>query len=251
MSKEIIVCKNIRKIYRTDKETAVRAADISAFSVTAGEFTIIMGDSGSGKSTLLYLLSGLEKVTDGEINIMGHDIEKMNETQLALWRRNHVGFVFQNIHLIPSMTLLENILFTGYLVSSDKEKVKEKADHLLATFSLSDQAQKYPAQMSGGQQQRGAIARALINSPDILFADEPTGSLNSASGKNVMETLAELNRNGQTIIMVTHDHKLAAYGNRVVFIRDGKILSELTMDPDTPMAERESELFKWLMGKGW
>lgn len=251
MKNNIITCKNVKKIYQTDKETEVCAVDILDFSVQKGEFTIIMGDSGSGKSTFLYLLSGLEKVTGGSINIMENHVENMSETQLALWRREHVGFVFQNINLISSMTLLENVLFSGYLISKDKKKVKERAEHLLKTFSLSSQAQKYPSQMSGGQQQRGAIARALINSPDIIFADEPTGSLNSSNGRNVMEALSELNKNGQTIIMVTHDYKLAAYGSRIIYIRDGKILSELKMEPKQKISERESVLLNWLERKGW
>jgi len=252
MSQNIIKCEKLKKIYRTDKETEVCAVDIPDFSIKKGEFTIIMGDSGSGKSTFLYLLSGLEKATSGCINIMDNHIEQMNEAQLALWRREHVGFVFQNINLISSMTLLENVLFSGYLHSADRKKVRERAEQLLDIFSLSSQAQKYPSQMSGGQQQRGAIARALINSPDIIFADEPTGSLNSSNGKAVMDALADLNEKGQTIIMVTHDYKLAAYGNRVIYIRDGKILSEFIVTKSMKkMSERESALLKWLERKGW
>ena len=250
--KEVLISgKNLKKTYVLSKEEQVHAVDGIDIEIRKGEFVVIMGDSGSGKSTLLYLLSGLETISDGDVYIGSYKINDMSEDELAIFRRKNLGFVFQNINLIPNMTLFENVVLPGLLSGDSYESVTSHAIELLKKLDLEDQTDKLPAQMSGGQQQRGAIVRALINSPDTIFADEPTGALNSSNSKNVIETLKHLNELGQTIIMVTHDYKMAAYGERILYIRDGKILSEKKNDKETAVLEREKQLATWLNEKGW
>ena len=243
--------KNLEKIYHMNQGEKVHSIDGIDITIREGQFTVIMGDSGSGKSTLLYLLSGLEPATRGEIQINSVSINNMNESELAIFRRKNIGFVFQNINLIPNMTLLENLMLPGLLINRNQKEVMQNSKNLLEKFDLSSQANKLPAQMSGGQQQRGAIARALVNSPKIIFADEPTGNLNSSNSKMVIETLMKLHSEGQTIIMVTHDYKIAAYGDEVLYIRDGKIISKRDNCKSDSMEERESLLISWLDEKGW
>lgn len=251
MEKVLMNAVGIEKIYYLSQGEEVHSVNKINLSIEEGQFVVIMGDSGSGKSTLLYLLSGLEPVTSGEIKIDLHQIDKMNEAELAIFRRKQIGFVFQNINLVPNLTMLENIMLPGLLLTKNANEVLKRAEKLLEKMNLADQINKLPSQMSGGQQQRGAIARALINSPKIVFADEPTGSLNSANGKAVIETLMELNAEGQTIIMVTHDYKMAAYGDRVLYIRDGMILSEKDNHKEDILEKKEAELLAWLGESGW
>lgn len=251
MNEILVSGKKIKKTYILSKEEEVHSVDGIDITIKRGDFVAVMGDSGSGKSTLLYLLSGLEKLSEGEILLGNNDINSMSEDELAIFRRSNIGFIFQNINLIPNMTLLENIVLPGLLTGKNYKEVTEHAKELLKKLNLEDQIDKLPAQMSGGQQQRGAIVRALINSPDIIFADEPTGALNSSNSHAVIETIKQLNEDGQTIIMVTHDYKMAAYGKRVLYIRDGKILSEKINDENRTIAEREKELAIWLNKKGW
>ncbi len=251
MNDYLVTGRNLKKVYRLSKEEEIHSVDGINIDIEKGEFVVIMGDSGSGKSTLLYLLSGLETVTEGEISIDSETITNMSEDEMAVFRRKNIGFVFQNINLIPNMTLLENIVFPGLLTGAKYEDTAARAKELLKKLNLEDQADKLPAQMSGGQQQRGAIVRALINTPNIIFADEPTGALNSSNSKAVIETIQQLNEAGQTIIMVTHDYKMAAYGERVLYIRDGKILSEKKNNKKDPVAVREKEVVAWLNEKGW
>ncbi len=251
MNEVIVLGKKLKKTYVLSKEERIQSVDGIDIEIRKGEFVVIMGDSGSGKSTLLYLLCGLETITEGEICLGLEKINDMSEDELAVYRRKNIGFVFQSINLIPNMTLLENIVLPGLLTGDSYKVVASRAKELLKKLNLEDQADKLPAQMSGGQQQRGAIVRALINSPDIIFADEPTGALNSSNSKAVIETIKQLNESGQTVIMVTHDHKMAAYGERVLYIRDGKILSEKKNDKKLSIPEREKQLATWLNEKGW
>lgn len=218
-----------------------------------GDFTVIMGSSGSGKSTLLYLLSGLDHATSGEIYFREKRIDKMKEKATALFRRKNIGFVFQSINLVPNLTLYENITIPGYLSNKNRKEVNEKAMELLKTMELDAHAFKYPSQVSGGQQQRTAIARGVINKPEILFADEPTGSLNSAQGEAALDMLTNLNNSGQTIIMVTHDLKAACRANRLLFLKDGSISGEMHLDPFSNKGDslRESKIFEFLKEKGW
>lgn len=189
-----------------------------------GDFTVIMGSSGAGKSTLLYALSGMDKPTLGSIKFIDNEISKLSNDKLAVFRRLNCGFVFQQMFLMDNMSILDNILMSGLLVSSDRKAIAEKAKELLTQVGLTETIwSKFPSQLSGGEAQRAAIVRALINSPRVVFADEPTGALNSAAGKAALDVLTEVNSRGQSIIMVTHDLKSARRGNRILYMRDGAI----------------------------
>jgi putative ABC transport system ATP-binding protein len=200
-------------------------------SLMEGDFTVIMGSSGSGKSTLLYALSGMDKPTLGEINFEKKNLSKLNNDQLAIFRRNNCGFVFQQVYLLDNMSVLDNALASGMLMSKNKRAIVAKAKDLLTQVGL-DKASwgKFPSQLSGGEAQRAGIVRALINSPRIIFADEPTGALNSAASDSVLDVLTAVNQNGQSIVMVTHDMKTALRGNRVLYLRDGVSCGDLKLD---------------------
>lgn len=218
-----------------------------------GDFTIIMGASGAGKSTLLYALSGMDKPTLGDIHFLDQEISKMNNDQLAVFRRDNCGFVFQQMYLLDNMSVLDNVLASGYLVSKNRKAVVAKAKELLRRLDLTEADwQKFPSQLSGGQAQRVGIVRALINNPKILFADEPTGALNSANGKAVLDALTESNEAGQSVVMVTHDLRSARRGNRVVYLRDGIIMGECELGTYTPNNEaRKAKLDGFLKEMGY
>jgi len=197
-------------------------------------------------------LSGLDQINGGKIFFQNQAIQNMTEKELALLRRNHIGFVFQNSNLVPNLTLQENILMTGYLKDGNRNSVMERVDLLLEQTELQEYKNQLPSQLSGGQQQRCAIVRALINSPDIIMADEPTGSLNSASSNNVLDIFSQFHQIGQTILMVTHDIKSAIRGQRILFFRDGNVMDELIFkNEELPMEEREKLLTQWLIEKNW
>lgn len=221
--------------------------------IRKGDFTVIMGPSGAGKSTLLYALSGMDKPTLGEIHFDGEMISGYPNDKLAIFRRKHCGFVFQQIYLMDSMTLMDNVLAAGLLVSKRKKDLLERVEHLFCQVKLTaDLQKKFPAQLSGGEAQRAGIVRALINEPEIIFADEPTGQLNSSSSTAVLDVLTELNRQGQSIIMVTHDLKSACRGNRILYLSDGTIQGECCMeDYHGNQKERSGELTAFLMEMGW
>ncbi|RIX60110.1 ABC transporter ATP-binding protein [Paenibacillus nanensis] len=233
------------------QQHALKNLDIS---LVQGDFTVIMGSSGSGKSTLLYALSGMDKPTLGEIHFGGQELSKLNNDQLAVFRRKNCGFVFQQIHLLDSMSILDNVLASGLLVSKDRKAIAAKAKQLLAQVGLTEAAWgKFPSQLSGGEAQRAGIVRALINSPDVVFADEPTGALNSAASDSVLNVFTDVNRNGQSIVMVTHDLKTALRGNRVLYLRDGVICGDLRLDPYRPEHQhaRHEKLTAFLAEMGW
>lgn len=218
-----------------------------------GDFTVIMGASGSGKSTLLYALSGMDTPTEGKILFGGEDIAGASADRLAEFRRRHCGFVFQQNCLIGSMTIMENVLAAGLLVKQDKKQLIERAEHLFDVVEvLPHTRKKYPSQISGGRAQRVGIVRALINSPEILFADEPTGALNSQTSAEVLDTFTKFNREGQSIVMVTHDLRSALRGNRVLYLKDGGILGEYDLGAyDGNDDKRRRELNAFLEGMGW
>jgi putative ABC transport system ATP-binding protein len=215
-----------------------------------------MGASGSGKSTLLYSLSGMDKPSVGAVKFGDEMIAGLNNDKLAVFRRKNCGFVFQQIYLLDNMSLMDNAMAGGLLLSKDRKKIADKAEKLFIRVGLSERDwKKFPAQLSGGEAQRGAIVRALINDPAILFADEPTGSLNSASGLSVLDLLTEVNSGGQSILMVTHDLRSALRGNRILYIRDGSICGECNLTPfagdvgdDT---SRHDKLRSFLVEMGW
>lgn len=219
-----------------------------------GEFTVIMGASGSGKSTLLYALSGMDRVTAGEVIYGGRDIVKMKERDLAKLRHTDFGFIFQQMHLVSNLSLFENIAVPGYLNKSRTVgEVKSRAEELMDKMSVSHIGTHLPSQVSGGEQQRCAVARAVINSPKMLFADEPTGALNRRNTIDVLDLLTELNREGQGVLMVTHDLKAALRGSRILYLEDGKIIGELTLPAYQAGEEkaRETQVNAWLTSLEW
>jgi putative ABC transport system ATP-binding protein len=216
------------KIYGTG-DAEVRALDAIDVEFAAGAFTAIMGPSGSGKSTLLHVLAGLDTVTSGQVFIGDVDLSTLNEKQLTIVRRERLGFVFQAFNLVPTLDALENM--TLPLALAGVKPDPEWLDTVVRTVGLSDRLRNRPNQLSGGQQQRVAVARALLARPEIVFADEPTGNLDSRSGTEVLSFMRRaVDDHGQTIIMVTHDASAAAYADRVVFLADGRIIDEL-VDP--------------------
>lgn len=229
---------------------AIRNLDVE---IDAGDFTMIMGSSGSGKSTLLYMLSGMEVPSSGEVWLENARIDGLKEAQMTRLRRDSFSFVFQAMHLIPSLSVLENVALPSSFDAKSRKRMTKEAEELLVSLGLEQEIHRRPAQLSGGQQQRVAIARALIKKPRILFADEPTGALNSQNGANVLDILSDLNKKGQSIVMVTHDLKAAIRGNRLLFLRDGKIDGDLRLAPWNPerSREREEQAFAFLTEKGW
>ena len=205
-----------------------RALNRISFSVDKGEFVCIMGPSGSGKTTLLNMLSGIDKLTSGKVSISDKDICEMSKNELALFRRKEIGYVFQDFNLLDSLTLKENIMLPMILDKKSADEMEKKSTELMKLFEIYDIANKYPYNISGGQQQRVAVSRALINNPSIIFADEPTGNLDSKSSKGIMQCFEKMNTELKaTILVVTHDVFAASYCNRVIFIKDGKIHSEI------------------------
>ena len=218
-----------------------------------GDFTIIMGASGAGKSTLLYSLSGMDKPTLGSVLFDETDITKKNTDELAIFRRSHCGFVFQQVYLVESMSVLDNIMAAGLLVYKDKNTLVKKAGDLLKAVNIDETLwNKFPTQISGGEAQRVGIARALINDPKLVFADEPTGALNSQTGKAVLDTLTRFNEKGQSIVMVTHDISSARRGNRILYVKDGEIAGECNLGKYvTGDKERHQKLNDFLATMGW
>ena len=197
-----------------------------------GDFTVIMGSSGSGKSTLLYALSGMDKPTLGKVYFGDEDISGYSNDELAVFRRKNCGFVFQSIYLLDNMTVFDNVMTGALVLRKNSPVLVKKAEGLLKKVGITEENwNKYPNQLSGGERQRVGIVRAVINDPQILFADEPTGSLNSASSCDVLDIFTELHGRGQSIVMVTHDIKTALRGNRVIFISDGAAVGEYEMSP--------------------
>jgi putative ABC transport system ATP-binding protein len=218
----IITVKNLSKTFGK-----VKAVQDVSFEIKKGEFIAIQGQSGSGKSTLLSLLAGLERASKGEIHIEKENICAMNEDQLAIFRRNNIGIVFQFFNLIPTLNTIENIAIPLFPVKMDKKTMFKKAKDASAQVGLSERLDHYPNQLSGGEQQRVAIARALINTPKVIFADEPTGNLDANTSKKIIAILKELHKNKRlTIVMVTHDDAIAKEADRIIKVRDGMIYHE-------------------------
>ncbi|EOL50581.1 hypothetical protein DOK67_0001311 [Enterococcus sp. DIV0212c] len=252
---KIITAEQLCKEYNNGSNTVKVLKNID-LEIYEGDFTVIMGSSGSGKSTLLYCLSAMDSISSGEVKYQDQRMNNMNEVAISKIRRTEMGFVFQQMNLISTLSLFENIIISGYLKKESKKTVHSNAMSLLSQVGLDTFAKRLPSEISGGQQQRVAIARALINSPKILFADEPTGALNSKSGKNILDTLSHYNNNdNQTILMVTHDLKASLRANRIIYLNDGEIEGELALDKyaaeNIDMVEREKNVLNWLQGMGW
>ncbi len=224
-SEKIIELVNVSKIYRMGNEKIYAVNNVS-FDIKKGEFCCLLGTSGSGKSTLLNLMAGIEKATSGKIMIKGKNIPKMNENGLARFRQRYLGFVFQAYNLINSMTAVENVEFPLVFKRVPPKRRKKLAKEMLVKVGLGSRLEHKPKEMSGGQQQRVGIARAFVAKPEIVFADEPTGNLDTKTTIEVMELIKQMARdNNQTIVMVTHDRSLAAYADKVIHILDGEIQS--------------------------
>lgn len=226
MKKILLKTENLSKSFSNGgaMQHVLRNIDLELYQ---GDFTVIMGASGAGKSTLLYALSGMDTPTLGKITFGDQVISDLNQDGLAVFRREHCGFVFQQIYLIDTMSVMDNILAAGLLVNKDKKALVKRAEELFEAVDISKEMQKkFPTQISGGEAQRVGIVRALINSPEILFADEPTGALNSKTGIDVLDTLTRFNDQGQSVVMVTHDMRSARRGSRILYLKDGVILGE-------------------------
>ena len=224
---EILKIENIEKYYGS-KSSLTKAIDSISFTVDEGEYVAIMGASGSGKTTLLNCISTIDKVTSGHISVAGVDITKLKGNALNEFRRNELGFVFQDFNLLDTMTAYENIALALSIQGVPVAKMKERINEMAESLGITEVLQKYPYQMSGGQKQRVAAARAIITKPKLVLADEPTGALDSKSSKMLLESFKYLNESiPATILMVTHDAFTASYAKRVIFIKDGKIYNEL------------------------
>ena len=273
--RKILTAKDLSKTFSngTVQQHVLKNLNLSIYK---GDFTVIMGNSGSGKSTLLYALSGMDRPSMGTITyftdktngdkkeIEETEISTFNNDRLAMFRRDHVGFVFQQNYLNDSMSALDNVMVCGLLKATDRKALAEKAKRLLHNVEIEEQDyKKFPTQLSGGQQQRIAVVRGVINSPEVLFADEPTGALNSQNTENVLNIMSDLNDEGQSIVMVTHTIKAAERGNRIIYLADGVISDEIDLGPyvgdykdeSNPhlaeAKERHGRLKAFLQDMGW
>ncbi|TVX91677.1 ABC transporter ATP-binding protein [Paenibacillus agilis] len=226
-------------------------------TIEKGEFVSVMGPSGSGKSTLLYNISGMDRMTSGSVVLNGQEISALSEQELADVRLKKMGFIFQHIHLLKNLNIIDNIVLSAYMNNStSRAQVNERALQLMKRTGIAELANNDITQASGGQLQRVAICRALINKPEIVFGDEPTGALNSKSASEIMDILADINDEGTTILLVTHDVKVAAKSERILFMLDGNIVAEQRLGKYTrgggdDIKARETKLARWLMEMGF
>jgi len=219
---QIVSIRNLSKIYRQGEINVTALHNIS-LDIRSGEFLTLMGPSGSGKSTLLHIIAGIDRPTSGECHVQSVDVTRLNESQLADWRNQNVGFVFQTFNLIPVLTAYENVELPLLLTRLSRGQRRQQVKTALELVGLADRAHHLPRQLSGGQEQRVAIARALVTFPSLLVADEPTGNLDSQSAHDVLGILQTLSRSGKTVIMVTHDPKAAAFGSRTIHLEKGEL----------------------------
>ena len=232
MGETVIRAKQLSKEYVRD-EFHVMALDEADISIDRGDFVALMGPSGSGKSTLLHLIAAMDKPTSGEIEVLGSDIRQFGDKQIAHWRNEHIGFIFQSFNLIPVLTALENVELPLKLTKLNKKERLEHAQTALKLVGLGDRLNHLPKQLSGGQEQRVAIARAIVTDPDLILADEPTGNLDAAAAEDVLTMLTRLNREfGKTVVMVTHDPHAARFARTLRHLEKGKLLPEGTLPAD-------------------
>lgn len=249
----ILEAKDLCKTYIVNKRQNNVLRNIN-LAISEGEMVAVMGPSGSGKSTLLYTMSGMDRTTSGEVIFCGSRIDKLKENELSKIRLNDMGFIFQQMYMMKNLSVLDNIILPA--VKSDKTKESKKdivrrGRELMKKLSISDIANNDINEVSGGQLQRACIARSMINSPKMIFADEPTGALNRTSSEEVMNELALLNKEGTTIMLVTHDAKVASKCSRVLFIVDGNIKGEYNINKSDSIRDRERSLNNWLLEMGW
>ncbi len=222
----VIQAEQLRKAYRREEYEVVALNNVD-LDIPQGDFLALMGPSGSGKSTLLHLIAGIDKPTAGKVTVLGEDLGRLSDKQMARWRSENVGYVFQTFNLIPVLTALENVELPLLLTNLNKTQRREHARTALDIVGLADRLEHYPRQLSGGQEQRVAIARAIVTDPAIILADEPTGDLDAASAKDVLTILSRLNQQHEkTVIMVTHDRNAAKYARRILYLEKGDLLDE-------------------------
>ncbi len=230
----LLEVKNLKKIYSTrfggNKVEALKNVN---FTVEEGEFVAIMGESGSGKTTLLNILAALDSATAGSVLLDGKDFSKLKEAEVATFRRDNLGFVFQEFNLLDTFSLEDNIYLPLVLADRNHKEMSEKIEPIAQRLGISDLLKKYPYEVSGGQKQRAAVARALITNPKIILADEPTGALDSKASDELLSLFKEVNKTGQTILMVTHSVKAASVASRVLFIKDGEVFHQIYRGEDT------------------
>lgn len=254
MNKTVIQTKDLCKTYIVEKQSNNVLQNVN-LKVEEGEFVSIMGPSGSGKSTLLYTVSGMDNATAGEVIFDGENISGKNEKEMSYIRLTKMGFIFQQMYMMKKLCIMDNIVLPGYQAKmKSREKVNEEAEKLMHRLEIIDTAERQITEVSGGQLQRACLCRALINNPKVLFADEPTGALNSKASKEVMKELAEANKNGTTILMVTHSERVAAVSERMIYLVDGNIQGELVLGKLNDMQDlsvRERKLKNWLTDMNW
>ena len=249
----VLNVKDLCKTYITNKRQNNVIKNVS-FKVNQGEMVAIMGPSGSGKSTLLYTVSGMDRLTAGEVEFVGKNIEKLNDNELAKLRLDDMGFIFQQMYMLKNLSVLDNIILPAVKSTKTKEsktEITERGLKLMKKLGIEDVANNDINEVSGGQLQRACICRSMINNPKVIFADEPTGALNRTSSDEVMNELTKLNDEGTTIMLVTHDSKVAAKCSRVLFIVDGNIKGEFNLDKNSSLRDKERSLNNWLMEMGW
>ncbi len=252
----ILEAKNLNKKVELGKDNELHILKDVNLAIEEGEFVSVMGPSGSGKSTLLYNVSGMDRLTSGNVQFRGREIGTLKEEELAKLRLKNMGFIFQDINLLKNLSLIDNIMFPALVsMKTDKNAVNQKAKKLLEMTGIEELADNNITQASGGQLQRVGICRALINDPDIIFGDEPTGALNSKATTEIMTILAEINKKGTTIMLVTHDAKVAAKTERVLYMVDGNIVAQKKMRKydakHDNIKEREETILKWLVENGF
>ncbi len=253
MKKVLMSGKNVYKSF-SQNGGSVQILDHIDVDIYEGDFTVIMGASGAGKSTFLYALSGMDSMTEGKVEYKGKEISSFDEKKMAKLRAEEFGFVFQQTHLVSNLTLFENVAVTGFMKEKRNTKeVRERAMKLLSQMHVENAKDRLPSQVSGGEAQRAAIARAMMNSPGIIFADEPTGALNRSNSEEVIHLLSQINEKGQSILMVTHDIRAAIHGNRILYLEDGKIFDELELPNygEDDIRARESKVNDWLVSLQW
>lgn len=224
----LVEVKNLKKIYSTRfGGNKVQALDDVSFSVETGEYIAIMGESGSGKTTLLNILASLDKPTSGEVLLKGRNIVNIKESEISAFRRNHLGYVFQDFNLLDTFSIKDNIFLPLVLSGKDYKEMDSRLQPIVNKLGIKDILEKYPYEVSGGQKQRAAITRAIITNPKLVLADEPTGSLDSKSAGEILKLFSNINKSGQTIVMVTHSTIAASHASRVLFIKDGKLFNQI------------------------
>jgi putative ABC transport system ATP-binding protein len=250
----VLQAKGLCKTYIVNKRQNNVLKNID-LSIEEGEMVAVMGPSGSGKSTLLYCLSGMDRVTAGKVDFCGKEITQLNEKDLASLRLDEMGFIFQQMYMMKKLSIIDNIILPGFQAKlKSRDEVRRDAESLMRKLEIIDTAEREITEVSGGQLQRACLCRALINNPKVLFADEPTGALNSKASKDVMQRLLEANRAGTTVLMVTHSEKVASISDRIIYLVDGGIKGELVlgkMAGDDEVSVRERKVRSWLDEMGW